>query len=244
MNGVPQTFFEHLEELRRRLILCLGAVAVSALTAFFFSDRILAFLIDPIRAEIGSVYFFSPAEAFVTKVQIACIVGALLASPLILTELWLFVTPALGERERRKAAPLIFVVSALFIAGVVFAYCSVMPVGLKFLIGQQTELLKPMISVEHYIAFIGAMLLAFGIAFNMPVFILALSWFGVLKASVLFRYHRHAVVLIFILAAVLTPGPDIASQLLLAVPLLSLFELSLLGAYLIEKARRKSKVRA
>lgn len=238
MNGVSQTFFEHLEELRRRLILCLAAVGLATAVCYAFVDRLLEFLISPIRPQIGTLYFFSPAEAFTAKLQVCFVSGLLLASPLIATEAWLFITPALPERTRRRSVPFIFAISALFVGGVVFAFTAVLPAGLHFLIGQRSELVQPMLSVSSYVGFLASLLMAFGIAFNMPVFILLLSAFGILKARTLFAYQRHAVVLIFILAAILTPGPDIASQVLLALPLLGLFEASVLGAWVIGRAQK------
>jgi len=235
------TLFGHLDELRKRLLVSFAAVLVSMAGAFFYSDRLLAVLVRPLLTGTNEVYFFSPAEAFAVKLKMAFLAGLVIASPVVMGQLWLFISPALYEREKRLMVPVIFLTSFLFLAGVLFCFFFVMPSALKFLMGMQTEFLKPMISVSEYVGFLSMMLLAFGAAFNLPVFIMALVFLGLLDSKTLNRYQRHAVLLIFIAAAVMTPGPDIVSQLLLAVPLVLLFELSVLGAKAIEVVRRKQQ---
>ncbi len=237
MKPVYLTFFGHLEELRRRILTALAAVGVAAVGGYFISERLLDFLTRPLGASSRPLYFFSPQEAFLVRLKIALFFGLVAASPVVIAQAWLFVSPALYGNERKAVAPLVVVTSVLFLTGIVFAYYLVMPVALQFLLGMQTGFLVPMISVTDYLSFLTAMLLAFGIAFNMPVFVMAFVVSGVWSARDLNRYQRHAVVLIFILAAVMTPGPDIASQLLLALPLVALFELSVLAAVIFGKKK-------
>ena len=236
------TFFEHLDELRKRLIVSFAAVLISMAGAFFYSDRLLEILVKPILAGANEVYFFSPAEAFVVKLKIAFLTGLVVASPVVMSQLWLFISPALYEREKKLMVPVIFLTSFLFLAGVLFCFFLVMPSALNFLMGMQTAFLKPMISVSEYVGFLSMMLLAFGAAFNLPVFIMTLVFLGLLDSKTLNRYQRHAVILFFIAAAVMTPGPDIVSQLLLALPLVLLFELSVMGAWVIERLRRNNVI--
>jgi sec-independent protein translocase protein TatC len=132
----------------------------------------------------------------------------------------------------------------LFILGAAFSFYGVIPVTLHFLIGMQSEFMRPMVSVSEYLSFLTSMVFAFGVAFNLPVFILALVGSGLVSAKMLNQFQRWAILIIFILAAVLTPGPDIASQLMLAVPLLILFELSIAGAVVLERMRRKNSAKA
>lgn len=215
----------------------------ATIAAFFFADRILERLIAPIRGDIGTFYFFSPAEAFLVKIRVAFLTGLVLSSPVVLGQIWFFVAPGLRDRERKIIVPLSVATSALFVTGVVFAYTAVVPLALRFLVGgMQSEFLRPMISIDHYIGFVSGLLLAFGVAFNLPVGILVLGVAGFLSSGTLWRYQRHAVIIIFILAAVLTPGPDIASQLLLGIPLFVLFELSVAGVKFIELFRAKKEV--
>ncbi len=228
------TFFGHLEELRKRILIALSAVAVGTFLSYFYCDKLLKILMMPMNKTIDKVYFFSPAEAFLVKMKVAFLSGVFLASPVVISQIWFFISPALYKNEKKIVVPLILITSFLFLLGAVFCFYFVLPFALKFLVGQETEFLQPVISVGHYISFLSGMLLSFGLAFNVPVFILALVFLGVLSSKFLNRYQRHAVVLIFIAAAVLTPGPDIASQLFLAFPLLLLFELSVAGAKVIE----------
>ena len=236
------TFFQHLDELRRRLIISLAAFFVSIIVPFVYSDQLLAFLAKPLTGEVASVYFFSPADAFIVKIKVSLLAGIVLSAPVVFGQLWLFISPALHGNEKKAVLPLIFVTSGLFVFGALFSFYEAMPLALHFLIGMQTEFMKPLVSMSEYISFLTSMVFAFGVAFNLPVFILALVGSGVVKTRTLHKFHRFFILAIFIAAAVLTPGPDVASQLLLAVPLLVLFELSLLGAVIIEKIKVRKKV--
>lgn len=227
-------FFEHLDELRRRLLIALGATGLSAVAGYVFSEKALRFALRPLGEQ---VYFFQPQEAFVLRIKMALLLGVLIASPVILSQFWLFVSPALRVQERKAVAPLAGITSFLFLAGAAFCFFCVMPVAMKFLVGMQTNFLRPLISASEYISFLSTMLLAFGVAFNVPVFLVALVAAGVTTSRALAKARRQAIVLIFITAAVLTPGPDIASQLLLAIPLYLLYELSLVAARALEGRR-------
>ena len=236
------TFIEHLDELRKRLVISLSAVFAGASVAFFYSEKLLAWLIAPVQADIGRVYFFSPAEGFAVRIKVSLLAGLLVAFPVVASQIWLFVAPALRAMEKKVILPLVFVTSLLFLGGVVFAFLGALPIALKYLMSMQTEFLRPMISISEYVSFLSTMLLAFGVAFNVPVFLVGLAGLGLLNSKTLGQYRKHAIVLIFIAAAVVTPSPDMASQLLLAVPLWVLFEVSVLGAKAVDflRARRRS----
>lgn len=240
MGQKSLTFFEHLNELRRRLLISLIAFGIAATAGYFYSDKALRFLSRPIAEHIHEIYFFSPAEAFLVKVKVALFLGVLGASPVIASQLWLFVSPALRPAERKVIWPLVILTTVLFLLGVCVSFFAVSPLALNFLVGMQNEILKPMISITEYLNFLTGMLLAFGVAFNLPVVIMGLVFAGILNVKTLNQYQRHVIVLIFVAAAILTPGPDIASQLFLALPLVALFELSVLGALVIAWMRRKT----
>jgi sec-independent protein translocase protein TatC len=241
VKQVSLTFFEHLDELRKRLLICAGALLGGTALAYLYADPLLEWLISPIQGRIGEFYFFSPAEGFMIKIKTAFLAALVLTSPVILSQIWLFVAPALHGKEKRLMLPLALVTSLLFVSGALFCFYWVVPTALEFLIGMETVFLKPMISMTEYLGFLSMMLLAFGIAFNMPVFVMAFVGMGWVDARGLNRYQKQAIVLIFILAAILTPGPDIASQLLLAAPLLVLFELSVAAAKVVEMIRSKKQ---
>ncbi len=235
------TFFEHLDELRKRLLWSLAAVFVFTAMGCFLADKALRVLAWPIYKELGPIYFFSPTEAFIIKMKVAFLIGILLSSPVVISQIWQFISPALYEKEKKIFIPLVLITSFLFLFGVFFAYFFVVPFALKFLLGLQTEFLKPMISMENYISFLTSLLISFGIAFNMPVFVTAAVSLGLVSTKFLNKYQRHIIVLIFIAAAVLTPGPDIFSQLMLAIPLLLLFELSILCAKVVEPKKNQKR---
>ena len=233
------TFFEHLEELRKRLVISLALVGIGTVAGFFYSDAVLKFLLMPIESKINQVYFFSPAEAFVVKFKVAFLFGVITASPGVISQLWLFLSPALHTKEKRTLIPLVLVTSLLFLSGVLFCFYLAMPYALQFLIGMQTDFLKPIISIKNYIDLLFGMLFAFGFCFTLPIFVMVLAFWGVLNSRTLNKYQRHVIVGIFIIAAVVTPTPDFTGQIMLAIPLLLLFEMSVLGCRGIEWFKRK-----
>ena len=233
------TFFEHLEELRKRLVISLALIAVGTAAGFFYSDAVLKFLLTPVESKIDQVYFFSPAEAFVVKFKVAFLFGVIAASPGVISQLWLFLSPALHAKEKRALIPLVVVTSFLFLSGVFFCFYLVMPTALQFLVGMQTDFLKPLLSIKNYVDLLFGMLLAFGFCFTLPIFVVVLAFWGVLNSGTLNKYQRHVIVGIFIIAAVVTPTPDFTGQILLAVPLLLLFELSVIGCRAIEWFKKK-----
>jgi sec-independent protein translocase protein TatC len=231
----------HLEELRRRLFVILAALAAASVLAFFFSDPLFHLLTRPIRVFEEKLYFLSPYEAFLVKLKVSIFAGAVLSSPVTFTQIWLFVAPGLYEKEKRLVLLSSGWTAVCFLAGILFAFFLVAPFALKFFLGFQTADLRPLISIREYIAFVTALLISFGAAFVFPVFLLLLVRLGVLEAATLARQRRLAVVIIFIAAAMLTPTTDILSQLLLAAPLLFLFEGSLFFARRIEKGKAGEK---
>ena len=239
-----RTFFEHLDELRQRLIVSLAAFFICVLPPLAYSDRLLDWLAAPLVREVPAAYFFSPADAFIVKIKVSLLAAMVFSSPVILGQLWLFISPALYGSEKRILLPLIVMTTSLFVLGALFSFYAMMPVTLHFLIGMQSEFMKPLVSVSEYISFLTSMVFAFGVAFNLPVFVLALVGSGLVNAKMLNKFQRFAIVIIFILAAVLTPGPDVASQLLLAVPLLILFEISIVCAVILEKIKGRKKLKA
>lgn len=232
------TVFGHLDELRKRLFISLVAWLAATVIGCYYADPVLRWLLRPVALEVHEFYFFSPTAAFLIKFKIALLLGFLIASPILISQLWLFVSPGLYGKEKKMILPLILMTTLLFLCGVFFCFYIAIPFAFKFLIGLQTDFLKPMISIDSYMDFLFGLLLAFGISFNMPIFIMSFVYVGVLRVRLLNRYHKHIIVLIFVVAAVLTPTPDITGQLLLAIPLVVLFELSVVGSWLIEKLKR------
>ena len=229
-------FLSHFDELRKRLILSLVAFTLAAVLCYFFSRQLLDFLTEPLRRSGHAELFFQkPYEAFLAHLKMAALGGLLISSPILFLQAWLFVALGLYENEKRIIPPLTLICAALFLLGALFAYEIIIPWGLQFLLSYQTETLKPLLGIGPYFSFVNGMILAFGLFFDFPVVIVGLVWLGVVRTKTLAEARKGLIVVIFILAAVLTPSPDPVSQILLALPLVALFEISLAFARRIEK---------
>lgn len=221
----------HLEELRTRLIRALIGTFVGFGICWGFVERLVAFLLRPLQAlEPNEVLVIGTGvtDAFFTKLKVAFVAGIFVASPIIFFQAWRFVAPGLYERERRIAIPFSIFASFFFVAGAAFCYWLVFPVAFRFFLKEFGSIgVAPQIRVSEYLTFASRMLLAFGLTFELPVATFFLARVGMVTHKTMIGYARYAVVTIFVLAAVLTPGPDIASQLLMATPLLVLYVLSI-----------------
>jgi sec-independent protein translocase protein TatC len=219
----------HLEELRKRLIISLIALAVGFGIAYGFKEKLFFFLSRPLEKylpEGSAMQYIGIPEAFVTYLKLSLFGGIILALPVILYEIWLFVAPGLYEREKRYVIPFVFFSTAFFLGGASFCYYIVFPFVFQFFMSFSGGSLQAMPTVREYLSFAAKMLVAFGLVFEMPIFFFFLGRIGLVSYEGLARQRRIAVVLVFVVAAVLTP-PDVVSQLLLACPLLILLELSL-----------------
>lgn len=233
-------FLSHLEEFRKRLIVSLLCFFAAGLVSYVYSRPLLEFLMRPLDAfsESASLFFRSPQEGFVLHIKAAALTGFVLSSPVLWAQAWLFLAPGLYGHEKK----ILFIISSfsvsLFLAGVFFAYGIIIPWGLEFLLSFQTDRLKPLLEAGPYFSFLSATILAFGLLFNVPVLVVGLVKLGVLSTAALEHARRGIIVLLFLLAAILTPSPDPVSQLLLALPLLVLFEVSVRVARRIEPKNR------
>src|SRR4030043_477536 len=220
----------HLQELRKRLILSFIAVGLGFALCYALSDSLFSILAAPllkVMPEGSSLIFTSVAEAFFTYMKVAFIAGLILASPFVLYQIWAFVAPGLYQKEKKYAIPFVLGGSLFFAIGVLFAYFVTIPIGFKFLLGYATDFIKPMPSMKEYLSFSIKFLLAFGLVFEFPVVLVLLARIGVVDAKMLARQRKYAYLVIFILAAIITP-PDFISQVLMALPLIGLYELSIL----------------
>jgi sec-independent protein translocase protein TatC len=225
--------WEHLEELRRRVVICGIALAVCTVGGFLVSAQLLHLLSKP----IGTLYFFGPQEALFIRMKLALATGLAVSFPVILYQIWAFVGPGLTRRERGYIVPTVFASTALFLAGVAFAYFVVLPIGIRVLLSFATADLKDLIGVSKYFTFVIWFLLAFGILFQTPVVILVLTWLGVVTPKGLLARWRHAVLIVFVVAAVITPSVDLVSQVLLAAPLIVLYFASILVSLMVRRRR-------
>jgi len=218
---------EHIEELRERLIKSALAVLVGFLVAWPFKKKLLLFLEKPLPKNLqGKLIFLSPPEAFFTALKISFFAGILIALPFVLYQAWKFIEPGLYEHEKKFILPFLFFSVLFFFLGASFAYFVILPFGLRFLLGFMGDLLTPQLTIGSYISFVIQMILAFGFVFLLPVIVWLLSKLGIINYRVLEKNRKYAVLVIFIVAALLTP-PDAFSQVMMAIPLLGLYELSI-----------------
>ena len=232
----------HLQELRKRLILSFIAIGAGFILCYAFADSIFNILAAPLIKVMpagGSLIFISVAEAFFTYMKVAFIASVILVSPFVLYQIWAFVAPGLYQKEKRYVIPFVLGGSLFFAVGVLFAYFVAIPIGFKFLLGYATDFIKPLPSMKEYLSFSIKFLLAFGLVFEFPVVLVLLARIGVVDAKMLARQRKYAILLIFIFAAVVTP-PDFISQVLMALPLIGLYELSIFLSKIVGKKKKEA----
>lgn len=224
------TTVEHLDELRRRIFVSIAVVILASVGSYSFVDKLLPYIVRP----AGKLVFIQPLEAFVTHIKLAVLCGIIISLPVLLYQIWAFISTGLKQNERRYIlfyGPVSFI---FFLLGAVFAYTVIVPNGMKFLLGFASDYLQPMISVSKYISFMVVVVLSFGLVFELPIAILFLTKINLVNAKFLRKNRRIAIILIFIIAAILTP-PDVFTQIMMAVPLMCLYEVSILLSYLVKK---------
>ncbi len=219
---------EHLGELRTRIIVSAVTLTVMSGVGYFLANDILRLLRRPVDP-LGMLVFTSLGEAFFAVLRIALLFGLVAAGPVILWELWRFVAPGLEKKERRLVGGMIPVMCLLFLGGMAFAWFLMLPVAVKFFLSFGGATLKPMLTLSSYLSFVISLLVAFGLAFELPVVLFTLIKIGLVKRETLRRQRKIAVFTIFVFAAVVTPTVDIVSMALLALPLWGLFELTLIA---------------
>lgn len=237
-----QPMLMHLLELRTRLIRCCVAIGLGFCVCYYFAEDIYRWLVMPLaeamHGEQRRLIYTGLAEAFLTYVKLSFWAACLGATPVILIQIWRFVAPGLFKHERRAVFPLLFATPALFAAGAALAYFFVMPLAWKFFLSFETGAAMTGLPIQlearvsEYLSIAMTLIFAFGIAFELPVLLVLLVRIGVLSVVQLVQFRRFAIVLIFIAAAILTP-PDVLSQLLLALPLWGLYEISIIAARLM-----------
>jgi sec-independent protein translocase protein TatC len=252
-NSGEMPFLDHLEELRWRIIYALGSVLLCVGLGFWVTLHydLVKWLAEPIFKARGSngqlmlpdhtLFFTHPGDKFSITLNTAMTFGLVLAAPVILYQAWLFLAPALHKHEKRVGIGVLFSGTLLFIAGAALAYFVVVPLALPWLLDFGSESMKPLITAEEYFGFLFAMVLTFGVSFELPIVVLALSALGIVTPQFLSKYRRHAIVLIVIVGAFLTPGDLVWTTIALAVPLYALYELSVVAAYIIQRYRQRRR---
>ncbi len=240
------TLGEHLSELRTRLIRIIAAVLLGSVVGWVLFDPILGFLKQP-YCDLPSAYrqagecalvVTRPLEGFAVRVKVSLVVGIVIAAPVLFHQVWRFVVPGLTDRERHYTFPFVALSQIMFLLGAGFAYM-VIPKGLGIVIALGGEEITPLLTAAEYVSFIIMTVLAFGLIFEVPLAFVFLAAVGVLSSAQLRRFRPYAIVLNFFLAALITPTVDAVSMLFMALPMVVLYEASILAAWLIERSRRR-----
>jgi len=236
-------FTSHLEELRKRLITAFIAVGVGFVIAFGFKERLFKILVQPlvnVMKEGETLIYTGLPEAFFTYLKVAFLTGLIVASPIILYQFWMFVAPGLYKKERRMMMPIVVLSSFFFMGGALFGYFIVFPWGFKFFLGFATDTIRPLPSMKEYFGFSAKMLLAFGLVFELPLVLTFLAKLGIVSVEFLKKNRKYAILVFFAGAAILTP-PDVITQIMMALPLMILYEISIIGAKIFGKKKDGSK---
>ena len=223
IGPAEMTLVGHLGELRIRIVISVIAIALGTIGAYYFIDELMAFVTAP----AGKLYFMSPAEGFFSYLKLAIFFGLMLALPIVIWQVWLFVAPALTAGEKKWAIIMVPGSVTLFFTGIAFAYLLVWPAAIKFFLGFGTETLLPMLSLGQYLSFLISFILPFGIIFNLPLGLLVLAKLGIISSTLLAKYRKVMIVVSFVIGGIITPTPDIFSQTMMAVPILLLYEASI-----------------
>ncbi|MFC5865435.1 twin-arginine translocase subunit TatC [Acidicapsa dinghuensis] len=241
------SLFEHLDELRRRLIHSIIYLAAGYVVAVFFAPQLYKIVQAPLDAIHVQLNFTHPADLVNLRyIQIPIVAGAILAAPFILFQVWLFISPGLYQREKRFVVPFMASAIILFFTGTYLGYHFVFPGMMKFLISDLSKQLgvHPIISIEEYTSFFMSLILGMGAVFEMPVVIFFLAMFGIVSPKFLWKNFRYAILVIFIIVEIITPSPDITTQFAFAVPMLLLYIISIGVAWWVHPDRKRVKEQA
>jgi sec-independent protein translocase protein TatC len=230
-------FTSHLEELRSRLIACAVAVGIGFLISYGFKKQLFDILVAPLTQAMqtgDTLIYTNLPEAFFTFLKVSLLSGLMVGSPVIIYQFWMFVAPGLYDREKKLLVPIILLSSFFFIGGALFGYFVVFPWGFKFFLGFATETIRPMPSMKEYLSFSSKLLLAFGLVFELPLVLTFMARLGLVTVPFLKKNRKYAVLIFFAGAAIITP-PDVVTQIMMALPLMLLYEVSIIGAKLFGK---------
>src|SRR5688572_988086 len=246
-SGGKMSFLDHLDELRRRIMWALGSVVVGFGIAIAFYQRLFDFVIDPMREMVPkgqTLIFTEPTEAMMIYIKIAVIAGILIASPAVMTQVWLFVAPGLYSHEKKMAIPFIFVSSLFFVGGAAFAHYYVFPLTFMFFSSFSSDAITFMPRIEPAFGLYMKLILIFGAIFQMPTVVALLSRLGLITPRFMWRNFKYALLAIFIIGAVLSPGTDPVGQIAMAGPMVVLYLLSIGFAWIFGKKRKAAEAEA
>jgi len=235
---------EHLMELRKRLTRSLIALGIGFGVCYYFKDFVFDIITRPLTHVLprnSYLIYTGLTEAFFTYMKVAFFAALILTSPFILYQIWKFIAPGLLPKEKKYVVPFVISSTFLFVSGVMFGYFIALPPAFKFFVSFNNQYLQAMLSFKDYLSLFVTFLLGFGISFELPIFMFFLAKLGIVDAAKLSRKRRYAILVIFIVAAALTPSPDALSQILMAIPLMFLYEVSIFIVKFAEKKKTSSE---
>lgn len=237
------TFLEHLEDLRKRIFWSFIALIGAVIPAWFFSKDIYSLLSRPVTQflpEGKKLAFTSLTAPFMLYIKVSFLAAIIFTSPFIFFQLWMFVAPGLYQREKKYVIPFVLFTSVFFMGGALFAYLVVFPFACNFFLGMGAEF-DPVITVDQYFSLALRVILGIALVFEMPTLAFFLSKIGLITAKMMIKYFKYAVLVVFIIAAIITPTPDMITQSIIAVPMLGLYGISILIAALVGKGKAKRR---
>jgi sec-independent protein translocase protein TatC len=233
------SFLEHLDELRKRLIVAVSALGIGFVVSWIYVERLVDFIFVPLRATIkgGKFQYIEPGEGFMMRMKLAALAGLFLALPIVLWQIWRFVAPGLYTNEKRLAIPFVFLSTVFFVLGAAFSHYVAFPWTMQFFASYESEYMVFIPTIAPVFAMYVKMILALGLVFEMPTAVYFLARIGLVTAGFLIRQFKYAVLVIFISAAILTPGTDVVSQAMMAGPMIVLYIISIGIAWLFAKKK-------
>ena len=246
-DGGKMSLFEHLAELRKRLVYSAIAVAVGFVLGFSISKKVIDFIVQPMVAALRQAHYSdkliytSPAGFVNLLITLGFYLGIVIALPVVLYQIWLFIAPGLYKHERKAVMSFIISSVFLFLCGIAFGYFILLPYVLKFLISFQGPF-QPLISINEYFSLILVVLLGLGLIFQLPVLIFCLSWFGIVTPHWLWKNLRYAILIITVIAAIVTPTPDATTMLIFMSPMIGLYFLGIGVSYMVFRKKRRREM--
>jgi sec-independent protein translocase protein TatC len=235
------SLMEHLDELRKRIVRSAIYLALGFVVAWIFRDRFVTFIQAPLNHIGKSLVFTHPMDPLNLQLQVSLVCGAILASPFILFQVWMFIAPGLYQKERRFVVPFMAATVGLFLGGASFGYFWVLPGALKILIVDFGHNFTSMVTIEDYSSFFLSIILGLGISFEMPILIFFLAMFGIVSPKFLWTNFRYAVLAVFVVAACICPSPDPWTMCIYAIPMLALYLVGIGVAWWVHPSRRRAK---
>lgn len=243
LEGGRMSFLDHLDELRTRLVRSLLSIVGGFLVAFLFIERIFGFIMRPLQALLpdgGKLVYTEPAEAFLLYMKVAALVGLLLATPVVLYQIWMFVAPGLYANEKKFAIPFVLFATVFFVGGAAFSHYMVFPWAWQFFAGFTTDYMAFMPRIQPVFSLYVKLMLAMGLVFQLPTIVFFLARVGVVTPRFLAKNVKYAILIIFVIAAIITPTADPVTQALVAGPMIALYGVSIVIAWLFQKRTPKA----